>query len=141
MKLIPRMSRRELEILAAGIAIGMIWLLALEAMTGRADEATPSQLIKTADLPGVISLSGTTGGSLKAIGNTNAELKGTRAKWMLQDIGYYFSDTRNEEQEDNVGMTKSMINFTGNVPVIPQSIGNATNATEINKTSEGLLYL
>lgn len=140
MQIIPSLTRREWEIIGIGIGIGMLWLLLLQMVTGT-NEIDPSALIKTSELPGVISLSGTNDASMKAINGLNAELRGTQTKWAMPDLGYYSSSMRSAEQEDNAGIPTSLINFTGNIPAIPMDIGNATNVTEINETSEGLLYL
>jgi len=93
-------------------------------------QANPSDLIKTAPLPGVISLSGTVSSSLNAISATNPNL--TRQEpWKMADIGTYYSYTKDEVQEDNAGIPKSLQNFSNTITPIPNSIGNSTNATNL----------
>jgi hypothetical protein len=113
--------------------------LVLVALVG-SSIALPSDLIKTAPLPGKMSLSGTMVESAKAIDATNPELgRGTR--WDMQGIGYLDSENEiiDQDAEAPVGVPEKLLNFSESPPAALNKTsvggtGNLENMTIINET-------
>jgi hypothetical protein len=102
--------------------------------------ALPSDLIRTAPLPGPIALSGTVADSAKAIDATNPEL--TRGdRWKTPGIGYLDSENvvADQDAEALVGVPEKLLNFSESKPIDLNAtsvggLGNLANMTIINDT-------
>jgi hypothetical protein len=96
----------------------------------------PSDLIIRQDAPQIISLQNVVPSSVKAIDGLNPEL-GLRKDWQIPNIGRYASWAVLVDQGDKpAGVPDKLLNFSDQVPEIPESIGNASgkNITIINES-------
>ena len=117
----------------------LLFCLTLVALTGLSF-ALPSDLIRTAPLPGPIALSGTVAESANAIDATNPEL--TRGiRWDMQGIGYLDSENVviDQDAEAPVGVPEKLLNFSESQPTALNKTsvggtGNLENMTIINDT-------
>jgi|GEM_PF-3749783 len=121
------------------VKMELLFCLTLVALVGLSF-ALPSDLIKTASLPGPISLSGTVAESVKAIDATNPELV-RGARWDMPGIGYYDSENVviDQDAEQPVGIPSKLLNFSESEPVALNKtsvggLGNLENMTIINET-------
>ena len=113
-------------------------LLVLFALLVPALAVNPSDFITIDPRPGLIELSGASGNSLAAIDNLNSNLTPFQDN-ELTDLGHYYSGLRTATQGIEA-ISPVQLAFAESVDPIPDSVGNATNATEINATNE-LIWL
>ena len=113
-------------------------LLVLFALLVPAIAVSPSDFITIAPHPETIALSGASENSLVAIDNLNSDLTPFQDN-ELTDLGHYYSGLR-EATQDIEAISPVQLAFAESVDPIPDSVGNATNATEINATNE-LIWL
>lgn len=113
-------------------------LLVLFAMLVPALAVSPSDLITIAPHPDVIELSGASGNSLAAIDSMNSNLTPFQDN-ELTDLGHYYSGLRTSTQGIEA-ISPVQLTFAESVDPMPDSVGNVTNATEINATNE-LIWL
>ncbi len=112
------------------LGLVLVVLVALSA-------ALPSDLIQKGPIPALMSLSGTSPGSAKAIDATNGNLSESPNSWVMPDLGHYFSGKREAVQSLQESVTKEQIKFSEAAPknLSETNVGNTTeNFTIINET-------
>lgn len=113
-------------------------LLVIFALLAPALAVSPSDLITIDPRPGLIELSGASENSLVAIDNLNNNLTPFQDN-ELTDLGHYYSGLRTSTQGIEA-ISPVQLAFAESFDPMPDSVGNATNATEINATNE-LIWL
>jgi len=88
--------------------------------------ALPSDLIQKAPKPGILSLSGTTPESAKAIDALNEPLWMFRA-WEIPNIGHYASwaATYDQDLEAPAGVPEKLLNFTEMRVDLPENVSES----------------
>jgi len=117
--------------------------VALLLLATLATAQLPSDLIQKAPFPNLLSLSGTTADSAKAIDALNPEL-GLRTDWEIPNIGRYVSWRVDEMQEDNIGVPTALLNFSGQAPMnlseTSVKADSGGNATIISSNFTGMIW-
>ncbi len=117
----------------------LLLCLALVLLLAGCQAHLPSDLMTARFGHGLINLHNVSPSSAKAIAHSNEAL----VPWqggLIPNLGHYTSEAEKLVGEN--GIPQNLANFTTtSVPILPESIGNATNATNVTEINGTMVWL